>query len=841
MATDLSTPSNTTAKMRWEEPYVSDGLNKKFNGLVPAGVVRGGLLVTSGIAMNVTIQDDPVTGDSVYSFINSNGQQVTFRQQGNVTLDLTALASTYVYIGLEITYAVSSATVVKWRAFSLAEVQADPTLVILGAVDVPASGIIPASDIYDDRRSTAWKNVSQYMRGARQVCENGAFELVGRSVTGAKDNPCPGWDWSNISFNNVTYSFTNLNSPQVGDTHFQLSLSGGASAAFAILHKNITPCRGGETVTVRFWIKGDSLAPGPGSGGHMGIRFEASDEIPSNIIQTEYIEDLTLSGTFAYTEIERTFRLDNDARWFGFAIYYDDDNQNSTGDIYFDFIRVWVEQPQISNGQIENYGGLNQGDIIARGLGVAQPWNGASSIEEFVQNILTLRSDDIGSDGYKFARGDATLEFVLNLINGGLDINNFLTLGSNKVGSDVDAEAPRIASTFRDGTYTLLWELENSNVTRSNLRLYATASSYPAGGSDSFVIVSNASYDSATSTWGRDQTDDAWRLDIGSRVAISLRPSTESDNWTDDAWVGSGGYKPFEARLFGSSYVNLRNLVDLGADIKSTTTDRAEPRLEIDLDGTLANSYTCLMKLDSTTGTDDVYLYGVYDADSSPLTTSTEFCIVTNAVWDGTQWSRPDSGKPSLKYSFGPRGIYVYSRGTSDSATWTDSNWEDLNGNASIQAFVGGARDTSYVSLKLADGKIYLGNNRPTAYTNPDHAAAVEVNSLYSKNIVKAWAYFTTTGVSGTGITYDIKDGFNVDSITSSSDTIRVNFVNAFDSRDKHCAIGASNQIAYVDVSNAASGAYAELTAIHYSTGIIDPRTNALVMHWNVIVLGTYD
>jgi len=108
MSTDLSNPSNTLAKVRWHEQYVSEGINKKLNGVIPSGVVRGGRLVASLVNMTVTIQADPDTNDSIYSHIDANGHQVTFRQIGDVSLDLTAVASTTVFICLHVDYVISA-------------------------------------------------------------------------------------------------------------------------------------------------------------------------------------------------------------------------------------------------------------------------------------------------------------------------------------------------------------------------------------------------------------------------------------------------------------------------------------------------------------------------------------------------------------------------------------------------------------------------------------------------------------------------------------------------------------------------------------------------------------
>ena len=655
MAEDLSTPSNTLVKMRWKEPYVSEGLNKKLNGLIPAGVVRGGKLSTSTVNSSVKILADSEFGDSVYSFIDANGHHLTFRQVGDVTLnlDVGTLPGITAYVGLEITYITSSDTVVKWRGYTQAEVDADSTIVVLGSADVPAiAALIPASDISDDRRRIAWMNISQYMREAMQVVKNGAFELSDDSAPSAGGNPWPWWDYANVTETGLSCQVIDTGTPQVGDSHLAVTLTGAGTQVFLLQNEAVSQCRGGETVKVKFWVKGSSLTPGPGSGGRMGVVISVADENPNNVIQTEYIQDLTLSGTFAYTEVERTFKLDSDARWINVGLVYDDDSNSSTGIIYFDDVRVWIEQPQTQSGQVEGYGLLSDGAIVSRSIDIAKPRTAASSLDQFIQNILTLRNDD-GSDTYVMKRRpNAVQDFLLKLINGDLEVENLLTLGANKVGSAADKSLPRVSTA---------------------------------------------------------------------------------------------------------------------------------------LPGTSANNYVCLWKIESG-GDDDAFLYAVYDPDAGFAAGLTYFAIVVNAEWNGTQWTRLDSGKASVRYDFSASGFAGYRRGSSESSPWADASWDDTYNTGQVELVVGGG--TSVLpksSLQLQDGVLYLGNYHASAQTNPLYSTAIQKNALYSKNVVKAWARITTLGVGGSSNSITVEDGINIASVSDfSTQAIGINFTNAFDSKDDY-------------------------------------------------------
>lgn len=65
MATVLQTISNAKIKVRYKEVYASEGINKKLAVVLPAGPYRGLGLGASGLAMNVTIEADPVALDHV--------------------------------------------------------------------------------------------------------------------------------------------------------------------------------------------------------------------------------------------------------------------------------------------------------------------------------------------------------------------------------------------------------------------------------------------------------------------------------------------------------------------------------------------------------------------------------------------------------------------------------------------------------------------------------------------------------------------------------------------------------------------------------------------------------
>ena len=710
MAEDITTPSNNLVKIIWKEPYVSEGLNKKLNGLIPAGVIRGGKLVANIVNSTVTIQIDPDSGDSVYSFIDTNGHQLTFRQDKDVDLDLDvgSLPGNTIYIGLEIIYSVSAQTSVKWRGYSQAEVDADSSIVVLGSVVVPAvAAPIPASDISDDRRRLAWGDISRYMREAQQVIKNGSFEIADDSVPSAGDVAWPHWDYPQATETSVSWQVISTGTPLVGDKHLQLTLTGAGTQVGILPHEGFYQVRGGGTVKAKIGVSGNSLTPGPGSGGHMGLRIIVTDEDPSNVIQNIYAEDVSLSGTFAYTESEITFRLDDSAKWIRAEVYYDDDGNSSTGTIYFDDVRLWIEQPQIDEGQVESFGPLHDGAVIGRSLDVAPPPGIATSLNDFISNILSVRFDN--SDEYNVARRpDGALSFLLRLINGSLEVP------------------------FSSSGYTLLFEGENAS--GGNIRAYLTSNDIYSN--DALVFTVNARW--TGTQWARDTALDSRYTAIGHQDFYDcIYQSTDSSPWNSSDWT-SVGERTFVADETGvKSYLKLfaRSGLDIGDDIEGSATDLALPRIFNNVPAVTTGRYVCLweMPTNDSNGTIRLYMSG-FPLPGGSATSG--FSIVYNAKWDGSDWTRvgEETTKDSVRYDFTRWGLHIYFRDEAEVDTWTDSAWEADN-YAPIEIKPSGNDGDEYGEIDLRDGFIDLTRGL-TARSNPDPDDFV-MNRLFAKSIVK--------------------------------------------------------------------------------------------------------
>jgi hypothetical protein len=768
MSVDLATPSNTLVKVRWKEPYVSEGLNKKLNGLVPSGVIRGGLLTTSLLNSRVTIAADPDTGDSVYSFIDANGHQLTFRQNGDVVLDLDvgALPGTTVYVGLEVVYVTSAATTVKWIGYDYTEVDGDDSLVVLGSAIVPgAPALIPLADITYDRRRTAWQNISRFMREADQVIKNGDFELADETLPGAADdNRWPWWDYTRATETGLAFQVLQTGTPQIGNRHLSLAMTGVATQVGVLPHEGFYQVRGGELVKVKYWIKGDAgLVAGPT---HMGVKVLVSEENPDSGIQTEYVEDLALADPlgFVYTEIERVFRIDDDARWIRLEVYFDDNSHSSTGAIYVDDVRMWIEQPQTDDGSVEGYGALHEGAVLARSLDIVKPPGIAADLIEFIENILTLRWDS-GQIYDMKRRPNAVQDFILRLVNGGLNIGNLIeSLGANQINSDVNAAKARVTTPFplhSAGKYTLLWEMANQAAGQASVRFYVTdQSDIPGRTADTFSIIWNAVWSGSTLNWTYDASGSrAMRLDFTKEGIYLLvkDPSGAVDPWIDAEWednVESFEYFSTVRTAPGTGATGV--LGQLSVSNLATQLGAELAKIQGNIIDSTTNSYTLIAEFES-----DVASRRLARIYLNIGTGSVSFYVTTNARWDDTtgsgQWEVDVAGMDAyaVYFSGSITGLQVRTHSQADGDTWT--TWDQLwmcNPDATNKD----------VEVDLRDGTIQMTST--TTKSNPVwNDGTVDANTLYAKNIVKAWAHVDITGTSGSRIV-TVADGFGWDSIT---------------------------------------------------------------------------
>lgn len=548
----VSTISNALVKVRYRETYVSEGLNKKLNGIIPLGVVRGGNLVPSVVSLNVTIQVDQSTGDSVYSYIDNNGFQLTHRQTSDITLDLTPFAVSTVYIALYIDYTVSGDTVAQWRAYTAAELAAETqAILVLGEVIVPGVGTVATASL---NRQTAWETESQGMTEWYQMVNNGGFEDCKAipGTAGSSDQPWPGWDTdtgTGLGASNLSAEVSTAN-PRSGRRHFRFILTGLPSAIGFLAYSGFEPVREGQRLRFSCWVTG-TAAPGPAPGGHCGIQILIMDS-SFNVVSVTYAEDLVAPTVGTYTEISEVFDVPSGlgAAFMTFALIYDDDNNSSTGFVDFDDVNVWLEREQVREDPGTPEQELFNSSIRTKNLDIIEPslLNSGIPLDTIIDRMIQLRSLGISSGVHDLimrARDGGTTPFDLLLKNGGLGIERIISdLGSQYVGSQAEMQTPRMTiAQGLDATYRLTELAEIPNPDGSGpIRVYMSSLNLPSGiaeqgnlNNGGIIITFNAYWiDTPTFRWYRDVAgEDSFGFSLTQGGAAFLyRNYQETSGWT---------------------------------------------------------------------------------------------------------------------------------------------------------------------------------------------------------------------------------------------------------------------------------------------------------------------
>ena len=345
------------AKIRWREPYVSEGLNRKFAGVIPRGIYRGFGIQPSGAALSIDILAD-ASGVNLAVYETVTAYQLTLRKNATFAVSLAAFANTTVYIVLYATYVPTALTVAELRVYSVADYNAaieKPELVVLGTVDVPIAALIPASAISFSEKTLPWKNVPAGAQPWQQVVRNGGFEEgAGTVVPGPGFQPIPGFSGEVVGSATCQVLDTD---PRTG----ALSLWMGTSALASFsrlgpgsfdstqpLSAGGTPVLAGQLVDVSFWVK--CLAVVAYSAGTSGLRlilrfYSNADALIDTF--TVASDPLVQVGTTAqYDQLSGIFAAPVDG-YFTWYFAADIDLTTGVGVFKIDDVQISVEPPAV--------------------------------------------------------------------------------------------------------------------------------------------------------------------------------------------------------------------------------------------------------------------------------------------------------------------------------------------------------------------------------------------------------------------------------------------------------------------------------------------------------------
>lgn len=209
MPTTLYSVPDSDIGLRYREPFISAGLNAKYQGFVPVGVYDG-FAPTSGTALQLVL----LPGSSGYgaAVVTSNqdpAYQISVRITGAQALDLSSFASQEVAVVIEASYTFPSVTTAVIKAYNLTLAEVPPAAAcVLATVSVPSSGVIPAANISLKNRTFPWQERTRDSVPFISVVKNGSFDF-GRSSSAVPPgaNVPPFWAFTGngvTAINNTT-------------------------------------------------------------------------------------------------------------------------------------------------------------------------------------------------------------------------------------------------------------------------------------------------------------------------------------------------------------------------------------------------------------------------------------------------------------------------------------------------------------------------------------------------------------------------------------------------------------------------------------------------------------
>jgi hypothetical protein len=515
--------------MRYREPYVTEGLNKKHAVNTPAGTYRGLRLGTHASALTVTAQQHPSFLDHVAVYQTGGGASLTIRKNGNFSIDLTALANKTVVLAIYATYGVGFTTTAEVRAYEFFPVDEftgaaeNAELVVLGTVVVPAAGLIPAANITHDRRRFSWEAAAPEVTEWLPLLKNPSFESYGY-VPSSLSVDDVAWFWeATITAGTATWDVSG-GSARSGQERMMLSRSAVGVVTGRLVQYIGVPIVPGQLLRLQLYLRA-LIASTAGS-----LRFVIKLWDDDRTASEEFLLTIPTSPIDAgYRKAEWTFTVPATVGGGGPALFLEFvgiesnvlDFGASTGElIRFDDFQAWLERS----------GPLAPNTLSERALQVLSG-----------RKILLHASDS------EYAERSALLS-----LNGATNIVEFghpqpaaappgwstrgqTRLGESLLGTEADGLLARVTAPIRPnaGEFTLMWE-SGSTLTGYKTRHYGF-------GNGAWFLTVNAYFDGTN--WNKDvaggSASPALRVGYnGITVARTTQSIRVSDTaWSDGSWL----------------------------------------------------------------------------------------------------------------------------------------------------------------------------------------------------------------------------------------------------------------------------------------------------------------
>lgn len=557
MPTTLSAFATGEATMRYKEPYVTEGLNKKLAVTVPAGIYRGFRLTTNGAAMTIDVAADTTETDHVASYRTQGGFALTIRKTGGTfPIDLTVFANKTIVICIYCTYGVGFTTTAELRTYEVFPVDEftgapeNSELVVLGTVVVPAAGVIPAANITNDRRRMAWEATAPEAVPWSAIVKNPSFE---HGVTGDITRfSISDWDKGTLAVNGTfRLGTTTVRSGAKSLEHNKTNVAASLAAVFQFQEIPVVP---GQRLRVVGWIR-QLIAP---TGGTTDVLLSWGDLDSIAVAPTTLTISVNAATDASFRKFDHLVEVPAGSYILKAVSIVAQISTGSTGVAFVvDDFQVYVETgtPQALQSA---FNARLKPELLASLL-LADPdtYNPGeiAALLRYQKSATPLGEGVMYGERKDQATDDAqtALSWYGRIVN----------LGARMMYAGEASSAPRIEAPWSaNDSFTLMFESGAESGVLKKIRMYAgdldvAAPNPPAQPGILFTV--NARWDGNTSLWTKDinaTPSTAFYLNAlpaGSDGFIRVLSQATPDTWTSPNWeetfvLGEIGGAPY-ARL----------------------------------------------------------------------------------------------------------------------------------------------------------------------------------------------------------------------------------------------------------------------------------------------------
>lgn len=380
MSTSIASISNTKLKVRWQQPYTSEALNQAL-AVLNRGIYFGFTLSPDVAALSIDIDVDPNFGFSQLIYRDSaDGLVLSVIESGQVVLDLSAVAGTTVYIGVEVDYEAGSTTTAAYTAYTTAEFDAGlGDTIVLGKVVVPALGVISSGAISAAGAVYPWSERADSI-GADRWIQSAHVPL---EISTNLSQWFPGASIDSNLTASIGSGDESVYAIQIAD----FNISAGVDS-FSVPVTGLVPVEPGDAVVVRWRMRYGDVAGGAETvtATSLGVFCQFYDEDGSAVGTTVYGGDSpSAASDTGWNDFEEFFDAPATSKYaiFGYSGLSVDGSGGNSG-VLFERVRVYA--PSHRDGAREAVGSnVHAGAVTVGGLSGAIQTRQTSSTEFAVE------------------------------------------------------------------------------------------------------------------------------------------------------------------------------------------------------------------------------------------------------------------------------------------------------------------------------------------------------------------------------------------------------------------------------------------------------------------------